>query len=44
MENRRSLARIIDDVVVDVIVVDDVRDIATTCSLSFDTLLSWIQI
>ena len=44
MEYRR-FARIIDDVIIDIIVVDDVRNVATASSLSFDSLLlSRIQI
>ena len=40
----RCLAWVIDDVIIDVIIVDDIRDIATALSLSLDSLLSWIQI
>ena len=45
MEYRGRFARVIDDVIIDVIVVDDVCNVATTCSFSFDSLLlSWIQV
>ena len=44
VEDWRGLAWVVDDVVVDVIVVDDVGDVAAACSLPLDALLSWVQV
>ena len=43
VEDRCCLARVVDDVVIDVVVVDYVCNIAATLGLAFDTLLSWIK-
>ena len=44
MEDWCCLARVVDDVVIDVVIVDDVRDVASTLVLSLDSLLSRIQV
>ena len=44
VEDWCCLARVVDDVVIDVVVVDYVCNIAATLGLAFDTLLSWIEV
>ena len=44
VEHRRSFARVIDDVVIDVVIVDDVRYIATALGLTLNSLLSRVKI
>ena len=39
VEDRRCLAWVIDNNVVDIVVVDDVRDVASSCRLRLDALL-----
>ena len=41
---RWCFAWVVDDVVIDVVIVDDVRDVASTLVLSLDSLLSRIQV
>ena len=42
VEYRGRFAGVIDDVVVDVVVVDDICDIAATLRFAFDPLLRWV--
>ena len=44
MEHWRSLGRIVDDIVVYVIVVDDIGNVSTTTLFSLYALLSWIKV
>ena len=44
VKDGRGLARVVDDVVVDVIVVDDVGDVATAGGLPLDALLTWVLV
>ena len=44
MEDRRCFTRVIDDVVVDIVVVYNVRDVAAALSLSLNSLLCRIHI
>ena len=44
VEYRRSFARVIDDVVIDIVIVDDVRYIAAALGLTLNSLLSRVKI
>ena len=44
MEHWWSFARVIDDIVVYVIVVDDIGNVSTTTLFSLYALLSWIKV